>query len=71
MEVRSALEAVCSNPMTWPKPQRLAFLIGLPVTLPLWLVAAALSLLALVVTTVFVTATSFVQEAWADIRGGD
>jgi len=71
MEVRSALEAVCSNPLTWPKPQRLAFLIGLPVTLPLWLVAAGLSLLVLVAATAVVTATSLVQEAWADIRGGD
>ncbi|GBD47200.1 hypothetical protein [Methylopila sp. Yamaguchi] len=71
MEVRSALEAVCSSPMTWPKPQRRAFLIGLPVTLPLWLVAAGLGLLVLVATTAFVNATSLVQEAWADIRGAD
>ncbi|WP_020187718.1 hypothetical protein [Methylopila sp. 73B] len=71
MDVRSALETVCSNPLTRPKPQRLAFLIGLPIVLPLWLVAAALSLLVLVVTAAFVTATSLVQEAWADIRGGD
>ena len=69
MDVRSALESVCSNPMGWPRARRRAFLIGLPVTLPIWLVAAAVSLLVLVIASVFVNATTFAQEAWADLRG--
>lgn len=62
-------------PTTWPQPWRRIFLLGLPVTVPLYCIAVTLAVILFVVFftvfSLFDVAQSWARQMWTDDPHGE